>query len=285
MIEIEDLPPLRDPIMILACEGWNDAGEAATDALEHLARLWNAEPIAALDPEEYYDFQVNRPRVVLDKGRRRIQWRTTRILTADPPQLSRSIVLVSGIEPSFRWRGYTIELMDFAQQAGVTTFVTLGALMADVAHSRSIPVSATSEDDVTMHRFDLEPSGYEGPTGIIGVLADAATQAGLTTISCWAAVPHYAGHSPSPKATLALLNRLAQLLDLPIDTGDLPAEAQTWEGNIDVLAESDEEIAEYVDALEKAQDTAELPEASGDAIAREFERYLRNRPPEKPEEP
>ncbi len=280
MIDLDDLPLLRDPLMIVACEGWNDAGESATDALEHLARQWEAEPVAALDPEEYYDFQVNRPRVVLDKGRRRIQWRTTRILISDPPHLERSVILVSGIEPSFRWRAFTVELMEFAQRAGVSTFVTLGALMADVAHSRPIPVSVTSEDDATIHRFDLEPSGYEGPTGIIGVLADAATQAGLTAISCWAAVPHYAGHSPSPKATLALLTRLATLLDLPIDTADLPDEAQTWEANINALAESDDEIADYVDGLEKAQDTADLPEASGDAIAREFERYLRQQPDE-----
>lgn len=266
--------------MIVACEGWNDAGEAATDALEHLAQLWQAEPVAALDPEEYYDFQVNRPRVVLDKGRRRIQWRTTRILVADPPQLARSVIIVNGIEPSFRWRAFTMELMEFAEQAGVSTFVTLGALMADVAHTRAIPVSATSEEEATIHRFDLEPSGYEGPTGIIGVLSDAATQAGLATISCWAAVPHYAGHSPSPKATLALLSRIGQLLELPIDTGTLAEEAQAWEEGINALAESDDEIAEYVDALEKAQDTAELPEASGDAIAREFERYLRNQPDE-----
>ncbi|GAA1786305.1 MAG: PAC2 family protein [Actinobacteria bacterium] len=280
MIELDDIPTLRDPVMLVACEGWNDAGEAATDALEHLATLWGAEPVAALDPEDYYDFQVNRPRVVLDKGRRRIQWRTTRILVADPPHLDRSVIVVSGIEPSFHWRAYTVEIMEFAQQAGVTTFITLGALMADVAHSRAIPVSATSEDDATIHRFDLEPSGYEGPTGIIGVLSDAATQAGLTTISCWAAVPHYAGHSPSPKATLALLTKLSELLSLEIDMADLPEEAQAWESNINVLAESDEEIAEYVDALEKAQDTADLPEASGDAIAREFERYLRQQPDE-----
>ncbi len=280
MIELEDLPPLNDPIMIVACEGWNDAGEAATGAVDHLAELWDAEPVAALDPEDYYDFQVNRPRVLLDKGRRRIQWRTTRILLAQPEDIDRSIILVSGIEPSFHWRGYTVELMEFAQAAGATTFVTLGALMADVAHTRAIPVTATSEDDATMHRFDLEPSGYEGPTGIIGVLSDAATQSGLTAISCWAAVPHYAGHAPSPKATLALLTTLASLFDLPIDTTDLPELAQQWEAGINSLAESDEEIAEYVEALEKAQDTAELPEASGDAIAREFERYLRGHGPD-----
>lgn len=275
MIELDELPELRDTVMILAFEGWNDAGEAATDAIEHLAQLWDAHPVAALDPEDYYDFQVNRPRAVIDNGRRRIQWRTTRILHARRPGLDRSVILVSGIEPSIKWRAFTVELIDFAQSAGVTTFITLGALMADVAHSRPIPVTATSEDDATIHRFDLEPSTYEGPTGIVGVLADAANQSGITTISCWAAVPHYAGHAPSPKATLALLETLSKLIDRPIDPQELTEQAQAWEKGVNVLAESDDEVASYIESLEKAQDTADLPEASGDAIAREFERYLR----------
>jgi predicted ATP-grasp superfamily ATP-dependent carboligase len=277
LIELEDVPELRDPVLIAAFEGWNDAGEAATAAVDHLIDLWDAEPIAALDPEDYYDFQVNRPRVVLDDGRRRISWRTTRILLATTPGIGRDVILVQGIEPSFRWRAFTIELMEFAQQAGVTTVFTLGALMADVAHTRPIPVTATSDSEDVLHRYDLEPSRYEGPTGIVGVLADAATQAGLQSISCWAAVPHYAGHSPSPKATLGLVSKLEELLDAPIPHGDLPEAARAWERGINELAETDEEVAEYVQSLEEAQDTADLPEASGDAIAREFERYLRRR--------
>ncbi|SES38519.1 Proteasome assembly chaperone (PAC2) family protein [Pedococcus cremeus] len=277
MIELEDVPELRDPVLIAAFEGWNDAGEAATAAVDHLIDLWDAEPIAALDPEDYYDFQVNRPRVVLDEGRRRISWRTTRILLATTPGIGRDVILVQGIEPSFRWRAFTIELMEFAQQAGVTTVFTLGALMADVAHTRPIPVTATSDSEDVLHRYDLEPSRYEGPTGIVGVLADAATQAGLQSISCWAAVPHYAGHSPSPKATLGLVSKLEELIDAPIPHGDLPEAAKAWERGINELAETDDEVAEYVQSLEEAQDTAELPEASGDAIAREFERYLRRR--------
>ena len=277
MIELEDVPELRDPVLIAAFEGWNDAGEAATAAVDHLIDLWDAEPIAALDPEDYYDFQVNRPRVVLDDGRRRISWRTTRILLATTPGIGRDVILVQGIEPSFRWRAFTIELMEFAQQAGVTTVFTLGALMADVAHTRPIPVTATSDSEDVLHRYDLEPSRYEGPTGIVGVLADAATQAGLQSISCWAAVPHYAGHSPSPKATLGLVSKLEELIDAPIPHGDLPEAAKAWERGINELAETDDEVAEYVQSLEEAQDTADLPEASGDAIAREFERYLRRR--------
>ena len=282
MIELEDVPDLRNPVVIAAFEGWNDAGEAATAAVDHLAEVWEAEPIAALDPEDYYDFQVNRPRAVVDEGRRRIHWRTTRILIARPSTLGRDVVLIQGIEPSFRWRAFTIELMEFAQEAGVEAFFTVGALMADVAHTRPIPVTATSDSEDVMHRYDLEPSRYEGPTGIVGVLADAAAQAGLESISCWAAVPHYAGHSPSPKATLALIGRLEELLDAPIPHGDLPEEARAWERGINELADTDDEVAEYVQSLEEAQDTVELPEASGDAIAKEFERYLRRRGEEGP---
>ena len=277
MIELEDMPDLHEPVMIAAFEGWNDAGEAASAVIEHLAEVWDAEAVAAMDPEEYYDFQVNRPRVVAEAGQRRISWRTTRILVAQGTSLGRDVILVQGIEPSFRWRSFAVELMELAEAAGVTEVYTLGALLADVAHTRPIPVSATSDDSDTRHRLDLEASTYEGPTGIVGVLADAAGQVGLVSISAWAAVPHYAGHSPSPKATLALVSRLESLLDAPIDHGDLEDDARAWERGVDELASGDSDVAEYVESLEEAQDTAELPEASGDAIAKEFERYLRRR--------
>jgi predicted ATP-grasp superfamily ATP-dependent carboligase len=277
VIELTDVPELRDPIMIAAFEGWNDAGEAATAAVEHLSEVWDAETVAAIDPENYYDFQVSRPRVVMEDGKRRISWPTTRILLATSATLSRDVLLVQGIEPSTRWRSFTIELLEFAREMGVTTFVTLGALLADVPHTRPIPVSATSQHEDVLHRFDLEPSKFEGATGIVGVLADAASQADLPSLSCWAAVPHYAGGTPSPKATLGLITRLEELFDLTIPHGDLPDQARAWEHGVDELAESDEEVAEYVHSLEQAQDTVDLPEASGDAIAREFERYLRRR--------
>lgn len=277
MIELDDIPELADPLVIAAFEGWNDAGESASAVIEHLADIWDAEPIAALDPEDYYDFQVNRPRAIIDDGRRRIHWRTTRILLAQRTTLGRDVILIQGVEPSFRWRAFVIELMDFAHAVGVNTVITLGALMADVAHTRPIPVTATTEDENTLHRYELEMSRYEGPTGIVGVLADAANQGGLESISCWAAVPHYAGHTPSPKATVALVARLEELLDAPIDHGDLDDDARAWERGVDELANGDEEVAEYVGALEEAQDTADLPEATGEAIAREFERFLRRR--------
>jgi len=277
VIELADVPELRDPIMIAAFEGWNDAGEAATSAIEHLVDAWKAEPVAAIDPEDYYDFQVSRPRVVVEDGKRRVSWPTTRILLATATSLDRDILLVQGIEPSTRWRSFTIELLEFAREIGVTTFVTLGALLADVPHTRPLPVSATSEHEDVAARFNLEPTRYEGATGIVGVLADAACQSDLPALSCWATVPHYAGGTPSPKATLGLIAKLEDLLDLPIPHGDLPEQARAWELGIAELAESDEEVAEYIRSLEQAQDTVDLPEASGDAIAREFERYLRRR--------
>ena len=276
MIELEDLPDLEGAIMIAAFEGWNDAGEAASGLVEHLAELWDAEPVAALDPEEYYDFQVNRPRVLVEDGRRRISWRTTRILVARDTSIG-DVVLVQGIEPSFRWRAFTIELMAFAQAADVSLVVTVGALMADVAHTRPIPVTVTSDSADTRRRHGLQVSTYEGPTGIVGVLADAAEQVGIASVSVWAAVPHYAGHSPSPKATSALVSALEALFDAPIDHGELDEDARAWQRGVDEIAAEDADIAEYVEALEQAQDTAELPEASGDAIAKEFERYLRRR--------
>ena len=282
MIELEDVPELRDPIIIAAFEGWNDAGEAATSVITHLADVWDAEPIAALDPEEYYDFQVNRPRVVTEEAQRRIIWPTTRILLARNTSFDRDVVPVDGIEPSTRWRTFTIELLEFAEQLGVTTFVTLGALLADVPHTRPIPVTATSDDVDVITRFGAEASKYEGPTGIVGVLADAATRTGLTSLTCWAAVPHYAGGVPSPKATLGLLGKLESLFNITIPLANLGETARAWERGVNELAESDDEVAEYVHDLEEATDTADLPEASGDAIAREFERYLRRRGDERP---
>ena len=277
MLEFEDVPQLHDPVLIAAFEGWNDAGEAATSIVRHLAEVWDAEVIAAFDPEDYYDFQVNRPRVVLEDGRRQISWPTTRILVATETGFDRDVVLVQGIEPSMRWRAFSLELIELAGQLGVTTILTIGALLADVPHTRPIPVTATSEDESVIHRYDVETSRYEGPTGIVGVLSTVATDAGIPTLSAWAAVPHYAAGSPSPKATLSLLRRIESLLDITVSHGDLEELAQAWERGVDELAQSDEEVAEYVQSLEEAQDTAELPEASGDAIAREFERYLRGR--------
>lgn len=283
MIELTELPQLRDPVMIAAFEGWNDAGEAASATLAHLCRIWGAEVFAAMDPEDYYDFQVNRPMVGTDEdGVRRVTWPTTRLLAARLPSAAHDVVIVDGIEPSMRWRSYTIELLELAEELGVSTLVTIGALLADVPHTRPIPVTCTSDDPTMLSRLGVEQSRYEGPTGIVGVLSDAAAQAELTAVSLWAAVPHYAGGGPSPKATLALVRRVEELLDLTIPLDDLVDQAHAWERGVDELAADDSEVAEYVRALEEAKDTTELPEATGEAIAREFERYLRRRDDEPP---
>lgn len=276
------LPELRDPVVLAAFEGWNDAAEAASGAVQHLAEVWDATPLAELDPEEYHDFQVNRPQTGFDaEGRRRITWPTTRLFWARPPESERDVVLVHGIEPSMRWRTYTEEVLGYAKAVGARTVVVLGALLADVPHTRPIPVTSTSDDPELGH-LTLEPSRYEGPTGIVGVVSDAASQRGFSTISMWAAVPHYVGQSPSPKAVLALLGRVEEVLGAPVPLGDLAEEAEAWERGVDELAGEDEEIGEYVHQLEEAKDTAELPEATGEAIAREFERYLRRRGDEGP---
>lgn len=264
--------------MVAAFEGWNDAGEAASGAVSHLGRTWDAHLFAELDPEDYHDFQVNRPTVSLDEdGGRVITWPTTRLYWARPAGSERDVVLVRGVEPSMRWRSFVKELLEHAERLGITTLITLGALLADVPHTRPIPVTTSSDDPGTLARLTLEPSRYEGPTGIVGVFQDAANRAGLPTLSLWAAVPHYVGQAPSPKATLALLRRVEELLDVTVPFGELPEDARAWERGVDELAAEDGEIGEYVRQLEQAKDTADLPEASGEAIAREFERYLRRR--------
>jgi predicted ATP-grasp superfamily ATP-dependent carboligase len=278
----ETLPDLVDPVMVCAFEGWNDAGDAASGAVLHLEEVWSATQIAEFDPEDYYDFQVNRPEVTFEDDVREISWPTTRLSIARIPLATRDVVLVHGIEPSMRWRSFTQELLTAARELGVEMVITLGALLADSPHTRPVPVSGTSSDAGLTLRLGYEPSTYEGPTGIVGVLQEACAAAGIPAVSLWAAVPHYVAQPPCPKATLALLTRIEDLLDVPVPLGDLLEESRAWQIGVDELAAEDEEIAAYVRTLEEAVDTAELPEASGDAIAREFERYLRRRSTEPP---
>ncbi|PFG33321.1 PAC2 family protein [Sanguibacter antarcticus] len=268
----------QDAIMLAAFEGWNDAGSAASSALLHLSDLWDADQIDELDPEDYHDFQVNRPIVATDAaGNRELTWPTTTISVAHGPTTGRRIVLVHGIEPSMRWKSYCTELLEIARTLGVSTVVTLGALLADVPHTRPIPVTITSDDPAVQSLLEVEGSTYEGPTGIVGVLHQAAQTSGFHSLSVWAAVPHYVAHPPSPKATVSILTRLEAFLGETIPLGDLTEDAEAWQHGVDELAAEDTEIAEYVEQLEQAKDTVELPEASGEAIAREFEQYLRRR--------
>ena len=276
----DDLPQLDDPVVVVAFEGWNDAGDAATGALEHLELIWDATPLVALDPEDYYDFQVNRPQVSLVDGvSRKIEWPTTRLSVARPPGAERHVVLVRGIEPNMRWRSFCAELIEILLELDVTTVVGLGALLADTPHTRPTPVSGSAYDTETAQKWGLEASTYEGPTGILGVFQDACVQAGLPAISFWAAVPHYVSQPPSPRATVALLTRVEEVLELTVPMGALPEQADDWVKTVDEMAQEDDEVVEYVRSLEERATASDLSQTSGDSIAREFERYLRRRGP------
>ncbi len=273
---------LVEPVLVAAFEGWNDAGDAASAAIEHLQLTWEATELVEIDPDDYYDFQVTRPTVrMVDGVTRRVEWPTTRLSVCRPPGSNRDVVLVHGIEPNMRWRRFCAELLEQIDQLGVTTVVTLGALLADTPHTRPVPVTGTAYDAASAARFGLERSRYEGPTGIVGVLQDACVQAGVPAISIWAAVPHYVSQPPSPKATLALLHRLEEVLDLEVPLGQLPDQAEEWQQTVSEMAAEDEDDRDYDRALEERGDAHDntLNETSGDAIAAEFERYLRRRRP------
>lgn len=278
MIEIDEAPELSDPIVIAAFEGWNDAADAASSVVDHLMRVWGARVVGAVDPEDFYDFQVNRPVVGSDeRGHRRITWPTTQIAVASPPDLGRDIILIRGIEPNMRWRTFCAELLAACDELGAELVVTLGALLADTPHTRPIPVSGSATEPDLVDRLKLEESTYEGPTGILGVFQDACVRLDVPAVGYWAAVPHYVAQPPCPKATLALLGQVEDLLEISVPLGELPEDARAWERGVDELSEEDEDISDYVRALEEARDTTDLPEASGEAIAKEFERYLKRR--------
>jgi proteasome assembly chaperone (PAC2) family protein len=282
MTELENWPELQAPVLVAAFEGWNDAGDAATGAIEHLELTWQATPLAAIDPDDYYDFQVNRPTVSqVDGVTRRISWPTTRLSVCRPTGADFDLVLVRGIEPNMRWRSFCEELLEIMRELGVRTAVTLGALLADSPHTRPTPVTGTAYDPASATRFGLERSRYEGPTGIVGVLQEACVLAGIPAISFWAAVPHYVAQPPNPKATIALLHRVEEVLDIAVPLGELPAQADDWQKLVDEMADEDEDVRDYIRNLEERDDDGEMREASGDAIAKEFERYLRRR--DKPE--
>jgi predicted ATP-grasp superfamily ATP-dependent carboligase len=263
-------------VMIAAFEGWNDAADSASNAVAHLADVWRATPVGEIDPEEFYDFQVNRPKIAMREGAgRQITWPTTRYYRAEVP--GRQVVLVRGVEPNMRWRAFCGLLLDVCRDLRVDTVVTLAALLGDSPHTRPVPVTGSASDVALQRALGLKPSQYEGPTGIVGIFQDACATAGVPAVSFWASVPYYVAQPPCPKATLALLRRVEDILDVAIPLRDLPEEARAWQDGVDELAAADSEVAEYVRSLEEAKDTAELPEASGEAIAREFERYLRRR--------
>ena len=260
---------LRNPILIAAFEGWNDAGESATGALSHLLTTWTHQQIAHLDPEEYYDFQVNRPNIKVDeKIVREIIWPNTRVFAVSTPHLENDFLIVKGIEPSMRWQSFVAEILDLADDYEVSLLITMGALLADTPHSRPISVTGSGSHPDVAERLGVEISRYEGPTGILGVLQDAANRRGLDAVSLWAAVPHYVSTPPSPKASLALVNALEDFLEISISQGDLPERAREWEKSVDQMAAEDTEVGDYVRQLEKSKDATDLPEMSGELLAK-----------------
>jgi proteasome assembly chaperone (PAC2) family protein len=283
-VEIYTIPMLRQPIMIVAFTGWNDGAEAASGALNHLLSAWREidevipELIAEFDIEEFYDFQVNRPQVIIDDSSiRSIVWPGTKVFGLSIPTMERDLVIVTGVEPSMRWKEFNRELLDLADDCEVSMLVTLGAFLSDTPHTRPITVTATGSRPGIAARLGLEVSKYQGPIGILGIIQDGCTKRGIDSLSLWASIPHYAPNAPSPKASLALINALEDFLEVEIPVDDLPQLAAEWEKSVDDLAAEDSDVAEYVKSLEANKDAAELPEVSGDSIAKEFERYLRRR--------
>ena len=281
-------------LLVVAFEGWNDAGEAASNAVRTLRDQLDLVPLTEVDPEDYFDYQFNRPTAALDDdGNRRIIWPTVAMygpvspLEAHTAGLAtdadidvtgdngNNVYLLVGTEPSRGWKTFTHEILETIEANEITSVIFLGAMLADVPHTRPISVFVSSENAGVREQLSVERSSYEGPVGILSVLSAAAENAGIPTLSIWASVPHYVHNAPSPKATLALIDKLEEIVDVVIPRGDLVDEAAAWETGIDALASDDDDMSTYIEQLEQARDTVDSPEASGEAIAQEFEKYLR----------
>lgn len=286
---------LSGRLLVVAFEGWNDAGEAATGAVRTLKDLLDVTELSEVDPEVYFDYQFNRPTISTNEdGQREIEWPGAVLYgpatpgvpvesLAEDAQLRVSganagnIYILIGTEPSRSWKSFAAEILDSALAADVSGVVFLGAMLADVPHTRPISIFVASDNPQVRSELQIERSNYEGPVGILSVLADAAEKVGIPTLSIWASVPHYVHNAPSPKAMLALIDKLEEIIDVVIPRGDLVAEAAEWETGINTLAAEDDEMAAYIAQLEQARDMVDSPEASGEAIAQEFEKYLRKR--------
>lgn len=266
-------------VLVAAFDGWNDAGEAASAAVSLLRAEGDYRTVYSVDPELYFDYQYTRPQVALDAdGRRVLKWPETTLLRPARATRGTQLWLLTGVEPARAWQAFAAELIDVALREDITGIVALGSMMSDVPHTRPISVFAGSENEALRTGLELERSSYEGPVGIMSVIGHVADSAGIPTASLWASIPHYvAGHTPSPKATLALLDRLEDLTGAKVPRAELATESAAWEASIDAAAADDEEMTEYIRQLERTRDTWDSPEASGDAIAREFEQYLKRR--------
>jgi proteasome assembly chaperone (PAC2) family protein len=297
-LNVSSLPTLRRPVLIAAFRGWNDGGQGATLGAGYLAKLWRAERFAEIDPDGFYDFQVVRPQVSLEEGlTRKLEWPENAFFHAPIQGLDRDAVLLLGIEPNVRWKTFTGLVVGLAQELGVELVVTLGSLLADVPHTRPAPVSAAASEPALVEELGVEPSRYEGPTGIVGVLLDRCRAAGLPSISLWAAVPHYVSLAPSPRAALALCRRFGELVGAEIDVDELEQASSDYTEQVTEAVSADEETAAYVEELERRVDLIEaaddLPSGeslaaedlpSGESLAAELSRFLREREQEEPGE-
>jgi predicted ATP-grasp superfamily ATP-dependent carboligase len=274
---------LRAPALVCAFRGWNDAGDAASAALSFVGSALGARRFAHIDPEEFYDFQATRPTVRLNEGQtREIIWPAVEIYEAPAPRAPRDLILLQGPEPSMRWRTFTSLIVDLAEALGAQVVITLGALLADVPHSRPTSITGIASDPALMERTGLSGSSYEGPTGIVGVLHHACATAGLPSASLWASVPHYVAAAPNPKAALALVRRLEILVGVSVDASELESAASDYDRQVSLAVQSDPDIQAFVERLERAAESEDPPLSpedlpSGDLIAREFQRFLRQR--------
>jgi proteasome assembly chaperone (PAC2) family protein len=277
---VSSRPDLRRPILVAAFRGWNDGGQGATLGGGYLARQWAAESFAEIDSENFYDFQAVRPQVSLEDGlTRKLEWPANTFLHAPIPGLDRDAVILLGVEPNLRWKTYARLILELAQDLGIELVVTLGSLLADVPHTRPAPVSAAASEPALVEELGVEPSRYEGPTGIVGVLLDSCRHAGLPSVSLWAAVPHYVSLAPSPRAALALCRRLGELVGTEIDVAELEQAAEEYSEQVTEAVASDAETAAYVEELERRVDLMEAAEElpSGESLAAELTRFLRER--------
>jgi predicted ATP-grasp superfamily ATP-dependent carboligase len=273
---------LRAPAMICAFQGWNDAGDSASSAVAFLASALNARRFARMDSQEFYDFQANRPCIRLSEGSaEEIIWPTVEVFEAFAPRAPRDLVLVQGVEPSMRWRAFSAHLVDLAEALGVQVIVSLGALLGDVAHSRPVTMTGYASDPSLVQRLGIDPSSYEGPTGIVGVLHSTCVEAGLPSASLWAGVPHYVAAAANPKAALALMRRVEGLVGVSVDVSDLELASADYERQVGIAVQSDPDIQAFVERLEQEADSEaelapkEVPD--GDTLAREFQRFLKQR--------
>ncbi|MDQ3987534.1 MAG: PAC2 family protein [Actinomycetota bacterium] len=284
LLSIDRDVEVNSPLLVAAFRGWNDAGDAASFAVTHLARVWDAEKFASIDPEEFYDFQAVRPQVRLEDGfTRKITWPSNEFSAAHFRNAKHDVLLLVGTEPNVRWRTFSTVIVELARRHDVQLVITFGALLADVAHSRPVHITGTAADPKLVERLSLQRSRYEGPTGIVGVLHDACASAGIDSASLWAAVPHYLAVNPNPKAALALVHKATKLVGIPADIEELERATEVYEQRVSELVASDDDVQAYVRLLEQRTDERAVEEMdpsqipSGDALAAELENFLQNR--------